>query len=367
MSRVLVAMSGGVDSSVAAALMLEDGHDVVGVTLKQWESADGAMPVAGCCTVGDAEDARRAAAQLGVPYYVLDYVDEFRSEVVDRFGEQYAAGCTPNPCIECNRRVRFRALLERTTELGCDLLVTGHHARVRTDASGRHHLLKATDSGKDQSYVLHMLGQEQLQRVRFPVGEMTKAEVRTRADELGLRTAAKPDSQDLCFVGHGDYRQFIREHFPDIGRPGPMVDTDGHEVGRHDGTIDFTIGQRKGLGIAAGEPRYVVGLDATTATVTIGTKADLEVAECAVGDVTWVAGEAPRHRIVTVKVRYRATPVPAVLDPMQHGAWRVRFDQPQRAVAPGQAAVFYSGDEVLGGGTILGRWSEDGVRTSIPH
>jgi tRNA-specific 2-thiouridylase len=346
-------MSGGVDSSVAAALMLEAGHDVVGVTLKQWEGADGAMPVAGCCTVGDAEDARRAAAQLGVPYYVLDYVDEFRREVVDRFGEAYAAGRTPNPCIECNRRVRFRALLERTAELGCDLLVTGHHARVRTDARGRHHLLAATDTAMDQSYVLYMLGQEQLQRVRFPVGEMTKAEVRARADALGLRTAAKPDSQDLCLVGHGDDRQFIRDRFPDIARPGPVVDTAGAEVGRHGGTIDFTIGQRKGLGIAAGAPRYVVGLDAASATVTIGTKAELEVAECTVGEMSWVAGEPPGDPAVTVKLRYRATAVDAVLEPNGEDVWRVRFDRPQRAVAPGQAAVFYVGEEVLGGGTIL--------------
>ena len=353
MTRALVAMSGGVDSSVAAALMLEAGCEVVGVTLKQWEGPGGEMPVAGCCTVGDAEDARRAAAQLDVPYYVLDYVDEFRHEVVDRFGAMYAEGKTPNPCIECNRRVRFRALLERTDELGCDVLVTGHHARVRTDADGSHHLLKAVDATKDQSYVLHMLDQSSLARVRLPVGEMTKTEVRERAASLGLRTAAKPDSQDLCFVGHGDYRQFIREHFPQAARPGPIVDGDGEIVGSHEGAVDFTIGQRKGLGLTVGEPRYVVAVDATSATVTIGRKEDLEVAGCRVDDVTFIAGEAPRDPAVEVKVRYRSEPVPASLADVD-GVWSVTFDRPQRAVAPGQAAVFYRGDEVLGGGTIAG-------------
>jgi len=353
MTRVLVAMSGGVDSSVAAALMLEAGYDVVGVTLKQWEGPGGEMPVAGCCTVGDAEDARRAAAQLDVPYYVLDYVDEFRHEVVDRFGAMYAAGKTPNPCIECNRRVRFKALLERTEELGCEVLVTGHHARLRTDADGSHHLLRAVDATKDQSYVLHMLDQASLGRVRLPVGEMTKAEVRDRAAALGLRTASKPDSQDLCFVGHGDYRTFIREQFPDVARPGTIVDTDGVELGTHDGAVDFTIGQRKGLGVTVGEPRYVVEVDATTATVTIGRKQDLEVAGCLVEDVTFIAGEAPDEASVEVKVRYRADPVPATIMPAA-GGWDVDFDRPQRAVAPGQAAVFYRGDEVLGGGTIAG-------------
>jgi len=353
MTRALVAMSGGVDSSVAAALMLEAGYDVVGVTLKQWEGPGGEMPMAGCCTVGDAEDARRAAAQLGVPYYVLDYVDDFRTEVVDRFGEMYAAGKTPNPCIECNRRVRFRALLERTDELGCDVLVTGHHARIRTDADGGHHLLKAVDDTKDQSYVLHMLDQESLARVKLPVGEMPKSQVRERAAELGLRTASKPDSQDLCFVGHGDYREFIREQFPDAAHPGTIVDTDGQVVGHHEGAVDFTIGQRKGLGVTLGEPRYVVDVDAATATVTIGRKQDLEAGGCTVEEVSFIAGRPPPVAEIAVKLRYRANPVPATLAAAGDG-WQVRFDRPQRAVAPGQAAVFYRGEEVLGGGTIAG-------------
>ncbi len=348
--KALVAMSGGVDSSVAAALMLDQGHDVVGVTLKQWEGPGGAMPTAGCCTVGDAEDARRVAAQLDVPYYVLDYVDEFRHEVVDRFGAAYMAGRTPNPCIECNRTVRFKALLDRTEALGCDVLVTGHHARVRHDSQG-YHLLRAVDGTKDQSYVLHMLGQDELSRIRLPVGEMTKTEVRSKAAAMGLRTAAKPDSQDLCFVGHGDYRDFLREHFPEAAQPGAIVDTAGREVAQHDGTVDFTIGQRKGLGVAVGEPQYVVEISPQTSTVVIGRREDLQVAGCDVAGVTFVAGLPPSLPEVTVKVRYRSRPVPARIG----GAgdeWRVTFESPQLAVAAGQAAVFYAGDEVLGGGTI---------------
>ncbi|MCP3974515.1 MAG: tRNA 2-thiouridine(34) synthase MnmA, partial [bacterium] len=214
--RALVAMSGGVDSSVAAALMLEQGHEVVGVTLKQWQGADGSMPTSGCCTVADAEDARRVAAQLDVPYYVLDHVADFRERVVEPFGAAYAAGLTPNPCIDCNRRVRFRTLLERTEALGCDVLVTGHYARVR-HSKGRWQLLRGLDHNKDQSYVLHMLGQDELAKVLLPIGEFTKPEVRRHAERLNLRTAAKPDSQDICFV-KGDYRTFLRENFEDVAR-----------------------------------------------------------------------------------------------------------------------------------------------------
>ena len=349
--RALVAMSGGVDSSVAAALMLEQGYEVVGVTLKQWEGDQGQMPLAGCCTVSDAEDARRVAAQLDVPYYVLDYVEEFTEKVVDHFGEMYAAGLTPNPCIECNRRVRFSVLLERTAALGCDVLVTGHHARVVSDSTG-HHLLRAVDGTKDQSYVLHMLSQQDLAGIRLPIGEMTKDDVRSYAGRLGLRTAAKPDSQDLCFVGEGSYRDFIRSRFPAAARPGPVVTTEGEEVAEHGGIVDFTVGQRRGLVVAVGEPRYVVEIVADTATIVLGRKRDLLAAGCEVGNVSFVAGEAPADPAVAVKIRYRANPVPATLHCKSNGKWAVHFANPQFAVAPGQSAVFYHGDEVLGGGTI---------------
>jgi len=349
--KALVAMSGGVDSSVAAALMLDAGYDVIGVTLKQWEGADGQMPLAGCCTVSDSEDARRVASQLDVPYYVLDYVEEFTTQVVDHFGEMYAVGKTPNPCIECNRRVRFSVLLERTAALGCDVLVTGHHARVRHDDAG-YHLFRAVDGTKDQSYVLHMLGQADLARVRLPVGEMTKAKVREYAAAMGLRTAAKPDSQDLCFVGEGSYRDFIRSRFPEAARPGPLVTTDGTHLADHDGMIDFTIGQRRGLGVALGERRYVVEIDPETATVVLGDRDDLLASGCIVEDVSFIAGTPPVGSAIEVKIRYRSQPVPAALVATRGAEWQVRFEEPHHAVAPGQAAVFYRGDEVLGGGTI---------------
>ncbi len=350
--RVLVAMSGGVDSSVAAALLREEGHDVVGVTLKQWEGPGGEMPRAGCCTVADAEDARRVAAQLDIPYYVLDYVDEFRRAVVDPFGAEYLAGRTPNPCIECNRRVRFSALLERAALLDCDMLATGHHARVAY-GSGGFRLLQATDVDKDQSYVLHMLGQRELSRIRFPVGEMTKAEVREHAARLGLRTATKPDSQDICFVGDGDYRAFLRRYFPGAARPGLVVDTGGAVVGSHQGVAGFTIGQRKGIGVAAGERRYVVDVDPGSATIVVGTRDDLLVDGCRVTATSFVAGSPPSGDRVRVKVRYRSPAVGARLEPgPDDEVWTIWFDEPLAAVAPGQAAVFYRGQEVLGGGTI---------------
>lgn len=350
--KVLVAMSGGVDSSVAAALMLEQGHDVVGVTLKQWQEEDGSLPTAGCCTVADAEDARRVASRLDIPYYVLDYVDTFKERVVDEFGRAYLEGRTPNPCIECNRRVRFGALLERVGALGCDALATGHHARVaRRD--GRWRLLKGLDSAKDQSYVLHMLGQAELSSIVLPVGEMTKDQVRAHADRLELRTATKPDSQDLCFVG-GDYRAFLEQHFPQSARPGKVVDMAGAVVGDHGGTAGFTIGQRKGLGVSVGEPRFVVSTDPGAATVTIGPRSALESTTCRVGEVSFVSGEPPSDgQGVEVKVRYRSTPAAATMH-RSGDDWVVLFDTPQTAIAPGQAAVFYIGDEVVGGGTILG-------------
>lgn len=348
--KVLVAMSGGVDSSVAAALLLEEGHSVIGVTLKQWVEPDGSLPVAGCCTVGDAEDARRVANTLDIPYYVLDYVDAFRREVVEQFGRAYLDGRTPNPCIECNRKVRFGALMERVDALGCDALATGHHARVaRRD--GRWRLLAGRDRAKDQSYVLHMLGQRELARAFMPIGEMTKDEVRSHADRLGLRTATKPDSQDLCFVA-GDYRGFLEEHFPEAARPGRIVDADGRTVGAHSGTAGFTVGQRRGLGVAVGEPRYVLSTDPSSATVTIGPRAALAVTECRVEGMSFVAGAPDSGARLSAKVRYRTPPAPATVEPVE-GDWLIRFDEPQQAVAPGQAAVLYDGDEVVGGGTIV--------------
>jgi tRNA-specific 2-thiouridylase len=349
--RALVAMSGGVDSSVAAALMLEQGHEVIGVTLKQWEGADGSMPVAGCCTLSDAEDARRVAAQLDVPYYILDYVEEFTEAVVEPFAEGYLKGITPNPCIECNRRVRFSALLDRTEELGCDVLVTGHHARVENH-DGVYRLRMAVDGTKDQSYVLHMLDQHALSKIRLPVGEMTKKDVRVVATDMALRTASKPDSQDICFVASGDYRDFLADRHPEVAAPGRILDTDGEVVGEHEGTARFTIGQRKGIGVAVGSARYVVDIEPTEQTITIGTYEDLLTDRCAVEEMTFTHRPPVVGDTVGVKIRYRSDPVAATIR-STGDRWMFSFAEPQARPAPGQSLVMYEGEYVLGGGIIV--------------
>ncbi len=347
--KVLVAMSGGVDSSVAAALMVDEGHEVVGATLKLWQGPNGEAPTAGCCTVADAEDARRVAAALDIPYYVLDYTDDFEAGVVNRFLGEYRAGRTPNPCIECNRTVKFSRLMDQAAQLGCGAVVTGHYARIRR-AGGRWRLLRGIDRDKDQSYVLSMLTQAQLARVRFPVGELTKAETRGMAASLGLRTAHKPDSQDICFVGSGDYRAFLRRLDPAAARSGPIVDRSGGTVGAHRGVVDFTVGQRRGLGVAVGEPRYVVELRPSSATVVVGSREDLAVAGFELASVSWVAGRPPADSRLEVQVRAHGATTPAVLTELDPVV--VRLPEPVEAVAPGQTATFYRDEEVLGGGVI---------------
>lgn len=342
--RVLAAMSGGVDSSVAAALMTDAGHEVIGVTLKLWSGPDGELPTAGCCTLSDSEDARRVAATLDIPYYVLDYTEEFRDGVVDRFVSDYASGRTPNPCIECNRTVKFDRLLRRLDEFECDILVTGHHARV-VEAEGSWQLHRGTDPAKDQSYVLSMLTQRELAVTRLPVGEMTKDSVRAVAAAMGLSTAQKPESMDICFVGQGDYRGFLQATAPDAFRPGPVVDTSGEVVGRHDGVAGFTVGQRRGLGVAVGDPRYVVNIDSTRATVVIGARRHLEVGSVHLRGITFSDG--PVEGGVMVQYRAHGETVPAVLA----GSTLV-FEYAQEGVAPGQTVAFYAGDRVLGGGVI---------------
>ena len=345
--RALVAMSGGVDSSVAAALVKEEGWEVLGVTMKLWKGPGGEAPTAGCCTVSDAEDARRVAAQLDIPYYVWDYTSEFMSGVVDGFIDDYISGRTPNPCVECNRTVKFSRLLAHADALDCDTVVTGHYARIEREGD-RFRLRRGVDPAKDQSYVVSMLGQEQLARLWFPVGELTKTETRHIAADLGIRTAAKPDSQDICFVGQGDYRDFLAAQGVNPA-PGPIVDRDGAMLGVHHGITNFTIGQRRGLGVAVGEPRYVIGIDPGTSTIMIGTKEELGVSRVVLTTVSWVHGPVTGSLLAQYRAHGKAVEADVA---KAAGTVRVTFSEPQLAVSRGQTLALYRGDEVVGGGII---------------
>lgn len=342
--RVLVAMSGGVDSSVAAGLLVEAGYEVTGITLKLW----GGESDSGCCSVSDVEDARRVAAQLGIPHYVFNLTDEFSSAIVDPYVAAYAQGRTPNPCVDCNRVMKFGMLLDRAEAMGFETIATGHHAKVRC-VDGRYQLLRATDPAKDQSYVLAMLGQRELSKVRFPIGEMTKADVREHAHRLGLRTATKAESMDVCFITKGGRESFLAGRIADISgievMPGPIVEVGGGVVGHHEGVASFTIGQRRGLGIAAGERRYVVDVDAETATVTIGKPDDLLRDEIVLSDLRFVDGSPAITDMLGIQVRAHGR----VLDGRLDGGV-VRYTSPQPRVAPGQLVAFYDEDSLVGSG-----------------
>lgn len=357
--RVVVAMSGGVDSSVAAGLLAREGHEVIGITMRLWteEDAGAARHHKRCCSVEDTDDARAAADALGIRHYVLNLEREFKEEVVDQFVAEYARGRTPNPCLSCNDRVKFRPLLEHALALDADFLATGHYARVRRPATrtdGRSELWQAVDHGKDQSYVLYTLGQAELSRTLFPCGKHPKEEIRRLAREWRLPNADKPDSADICFIPGGDYRAFVRERMP--AAAGLIVDTAGREVGEHRGIVDFTIGQRRGVPARGNaEPLFVIDIDAQENRVVVGRDAELMAGGLVADGLSFVAGEAPAGETrVQARIRYRAPAVPAMLL-VNGGRAEVRFESPQRAVTPGQAAVFYEGERVIGGGTIASR------------
>jgi tRNA-specific 2-thiouridylase len=349
--RVVVAMSGGVDSAVAAGLLARQGYEVIGITMRLWTVEDPDAPVGNkrCCSVEDTGDAQQAADAIGIPHYVLNMEREFRDRVIDYFVAEYGRGRTPNPCLACNEHVKFRALLDRAVALEADYLATGHYARIE-QSGGRYRLRRAVDDAKDQSYVLYTMGQTELAKTLFPVGSYSKPQIRELAHEMGLQLADKPDSVDICFVPDGDYKSFVRKRLPQTA--GVMRDADGATVGEHDGVAGFTIGQRKGLGVALGEKRFVTGIDPDLNVITIGPEEHLFADTLIAENVNWLSGEPATPIRAGVKIRYRTPPAQATVTPLGDRTVSVTFDTPQRAITPGQAAVFYHGDEVLGGGAI---------------
>jgi tRNA-specific 2-thiouridylase len=353
MTRVVVALSGGVDSSVAAALLKEQGYDVMGMMLRLW-SEPGKEDSNRCCTPDSMAQARRVAAKLDIPFYVIDAKDVFRETVVQYFLDGYARGETPNPCLICNRQIRWTFLLDHALALGADYMATGHYVRIQKDEGGRMKLLRAVDRSKDQSYVLHVLTQEKLAKALFPVGDYPKTEIRAIAGKYGLPTASRKDSQDLCFLAGEDYRNFLQRHAAEILKPGEIVTRDGRAIGQHNGLANYTIGQRKGLGGASPVPLYVLGKNSGTNTLIVGTQDELGSRELTARDVNWLSGETPPGAFrAEVKIRYTAKEAEAWVTPIDGDQAQVRFDAPQRDITAGQAAVFFDGDLLIGGGIIV--------------
>jgi tRNA-specific 2-thiouridylase len=349
--RIVIAMSGGVDSSVAAAILKDQGHDVLGVMMGLWSEPGSAGNL--CCTPDSMALARGIASELNIPFYSIPSENIFKENVVDFFITSYKNGQTPNPCVACNRYVRWDTILAKADELGANYIATGHYARIRWDDNGRAQLLRGIDRKKDQSYVLHGLPQEKIARTRFPLGEYTKPEIRDLARQLKLPVAERPDSQDLCFVGGGDYREFLQRHAPEVANPGPIISTDGDKLGEHQGLAFYTIGQRKGIGIAAPRPYYVLDKDVDTNALVVGIETELGKDALTTGPVNWISGQPPDNPVrLLVKIRYKSNDVEGTVTPLNDGRVHVKFDQKLRDITPGQAAVFYDGEICMGGGII---------------
>lgn len=356
-TRVVVGMSGGVDSSVSAALLVEQGYEVVGVTLRVWpwkEPADAQKKFGSCCSPESVDDARQVARKLGIPYYLLNTEREFDRTVIENFAAEYRAGRTPSPCVICNRDVKFGSLLRRALAWEAGAVATGHYARIKQDPiTGRYLLLKGRDQRKDQSDFLWPLTQDQLAAARFPIGDLTKDEVRAKARALDLPVADKPESQEICFIPDHDYRGFLRQRIPQAFQPGPIVDRRGEVVGEHVGLAAYTVGQRRGLGLTSGRPLYVVELDPSRNAVVVGEDLDLESDRLIATQVNVIAFDRLEHPVsVTAKIRHNHHPAPATIRPLESGGIEAVFDAPQRAITPGQSVVFYQDEIVLGGGII---------------
>ncbi len=361
--RVVVAMSGGVDSSVAAAILKAQGYQVIGVTMQIWPSAtsaDEADRFGGCCGISAVEDARRVAYKLGIPHYVMNFRDVFAQKVIAHFCREYSLGRTPNPCISCNQHIKFDALLKRAEELGADFMATGHYARVDTDETSRRYLLKkGADRDKDQAYVLYPLTQEQLRHTRLPIGNLTKRRVREMAGEMGLSVAAKPASQEICFIPDDDYPGFLEKHLAQAVRPGPILDRQGRILGEHRGIPFYTIGQRKRLGISANERLYVTAIDLPRNAIIVGSQQEACSRELIASGLNWIAIDRLSEPMrMKARVRYRQPEAEATVTPVDEDRVYVKFDEPELAISPGQAIVFYSGDTVIGGGVIEQAWHD---------